>query len=593
MPYDEREDVQKKTFTKWINSHLSKRNESTVTDLFYDLRDGTKLLLLLEILTDTKHAREKGGMRVHRLSNVRRALDVLASYNVKLVNISADYIVDGSPKITLALVWTIILHWQARVLKEVMAGFQQTSLEKTLLAWCRQTTKGYAGVDVRNFSSSWSDGLAFNALLHKHRPELFEWASLANKVPFARLQHAFNLAHEHLGINKLLDPEDVHTQVPDKKSVMMYVMCLFQALPPDRVSLQHLEETSPDSSLTETQGGGEGNNLKTTMRSPSKSSGMERPASLVSTCLAAYLRCLEEVLVWLLGAEERMDAMPEIGDTTLVLKEQFHDLEAVMLELTGRQSGVGEVLKEGSRLVKEGLAQGEEGEEIKQQMRLLNARWEGLRVKAMDRQSKLHVKLMKHQQEELMSLKSWLSSTEERIAAMSPVGSSLMEVKQQLEQHRQLQRDLENEQSTVSSLSNMVVVVDDPASDAAYAQLEDELTALGERWGHVCKWSEQQWATLQALALHWGQLEEGVRQLTLWLDGKEAQLRHIESNPSTNQQHILSQASMLQVSTISAASCSQAFLCTALLILSCRAPLRTSRTDGTAFSPSLRRRKQG
>ncbi|XP_047739356.1 dystrophin [Hyalella azteca] len=544
---DEREDVQKKTFTKWINSHLSKRNESTVTDLFYDLRDGTKLLLLLEILTDTKHAREKGGMRVHRLSNVRRALDVLASYNVKLVNISADYIVDGSPKITLALVWTIILHWQVQgVLKEVMAGFQQTSLEKTLLAWCRQTTKGYAGVDVRNFSSSWSDGLAFNALLHKHRPELFEWASLANKVPFARLQHAFNLAHEHLGINKLLDPEDVHTQVPDKKSVMMYVMCLFQALPPDRVSLQHLEETSPDSSLTETQGGGEGNNLKTTMRSPSKSSGMERPASLVSTCLAAYLRCLEEVLVWLLGAEERMDAMPEIGDTTLVLKEQFHDLEAVMLELTGRQSGVGEVLKEGSRLVKEGLAQGEEGEEIKQQMRLLNARWEGLRVKAMDRQSKLHVKLMKHQQEELMSLKSWLSSTEERIAAMSPVGSSLMEVKQQLEQHRQLQRDLENEQSTVSSLSNMVVVVDDPASDAAYAQLEDELTALGERWGHVCKWSEQQWATLQALALHWGQLEEGVRQLTLWLDGKEAQLRHIESNPSTNQQHILSQASMLQ-----------------------------------------------
>jgi dystrophin len=93
--------------------------------------------------------------------------------------------------------------------------------------------------------------------------------------------------------------------------------------------------------------------------------------------------------------------------------------------------------------------------------------------------SRLHVKLMKHQQEELMSLKSWLSSTEERIAAMSPVGSSLTEVKQQLEQHRQLQRDLENEQSTVSSLSNMVVVVDDPASDAAYAQLEDELTALG------------------------------------------------------------------------------------------------------------------
>lgn len=65
----------------------------------------------------------------------------------------------------------------------------------------------YAGVDIRNFSSSWSDGLAFNALLHKHKPHLFEWASLANKVPFARLQQAFNLANEHLNIDKLLDPE--------------------------------------------------------------------------------------------------------------------------------------------------------------------------------------------------------------------------------------------------------------------------------------------------------------------------------------------------------------------------------------------------
>lgn len=90
------------------------------------------------------------------------------------------------------------------------------------------------------------------------------------------------------------------------------------------------------------------------------------------------------------------------------------------------------------------------------------------------------MKLMKLQQEELDSLKRWLSTTEERIAAMSTVGCSLAEVQEQLKEHRTLQKDLENEQSTISSLSNMVVVVDDPASDAAYTQLEDELTALGE-----------------------------------------------------------------------------------------------------------------
>lgn len=51
LPTDEREDIQKKTFAKWINSQLSKGGHPPVTDLFYDLRDGTRLLALLEVLT--------------------------------------------------------------------------------------------------------------------------------------------------------------------------------------------------------------------------------------------------------------------------------------------------------------------------------------------------------------------------------------------------------------------------------------------------------------------------------------------------------------------------------------------------------------
>ena len=43
--------VQKKTFTKWINSRLSADSgRPSITDLFDDLRDGTHLLLLLETL---------------------------------------------------------------------------------------------------------------------------------------------------------------------------------------------------------------------------------------------------------------------------------------------------------------------------------------------------------------------------------------------------------------------------------------------------------------------------------------------------------------------------------------------------------------
>ncbi len=49
---DQRDAVQKKTFTKWMNFYLSKRNGLYVDDLYLDLRDGHLLLSLLEIFTN-------------------------------------------------------------------------------------------------------------------------------------------------------------------------------------------------------------------------------------------------------------------------------------------------------------------------------------------------------------------------------------------------------------------------------------------------------------------------------------------------------------------------------------------------------------
>ncbi|CDQ61337.1 unnamed protein product [Oncorhynchus mykiss] len=111
---DERDRVQKKTFTKWINQHLLKVRKH-VNDLYEDLRDGHNLISLLEVLSGQSLPREKGRMRFHRLQNVQIALDYLKRRQVKLVNIRNDDITDGNPKLTLGLIWTIILHFQVRV----------------------------------------------------------------------------------------------------------------------------------------------------------------------------------------------------------------------------------------------------------------------------------------------------------------------------------------------------------------------------------------------------------------------------------------------------------------------------------------------
>ncbi|XP_037076961.1 alpha-actinin-4-like [Pollicipes pollicipes] len=108
---DERDAIQKKTFTKWVNKHLKKCNRS-VRDLFFDLRDGKSLLGLLEVLSGERLPSQKGQLRFHQIQNVQVALDFLRYRKIKLVNIRAEDIVDGNPKLTLGLIWTIILHFQ-------------------------------------------------------------------------------------------------------------------------------------------------------------------------------------------------------------------------------------------------------------------------------------------------------------------------------------------------------------------------------------------------------------------------------------------------------------------------------------------------
>ncbi|XP_078016694.1 dystonin isoform X10 [Epinephelus lanceolatus] len=264
---DERDRVQKKTFTKWINQHLMKVRKH-INDLYEDLRDGHNLISLLEVLSgdtlprerdflktlrlvsgteacaveqhedtvdDDKGPRERGRMRFHRLQNVQIALDYLKRRQVKLVNIRNDDITDGNPKLTLGLIWTIILHFQISEVHVIGESEDMTAKER-LLFWSRQMTEGYVGVRCDNFTTSWRDGRLFNAIIHKYRPDLVDMSRVSAQANRSNLEHAFCVA-EQLGVARLLDPEDVDVQSPDEKSVITYVSTLYDAFPkvPDGV----------------------------------------------------------------------------------------------------------------------------------------------------------------------------------------------------------------------------------------------------------------------------------------------------------------------------------------------------------------------
>uniref|UniRef100_A0A672MYU9 Dystrophin n=1 Tax=Sinocyclocheilus grahami TaxID=75366 RepID=A0A672MYU9_SINGR len=562
---DEREDVQKKTFTKWINSQFAKTRRPPIDDLFTDLCDGRRLLELLEGLVGHELVKERGFTRVHSLNNVNRALQILQKNNVELVNIGGADIVDGNHKLTLGLIWSIILHWQVKdVMKDVMADLQQTNSEKILLSWVRQSTKNYKDISVVNFSSSWANGFAFNALIHSHRPELFNWSVVEQQDnAIERLDHAFNVAEKSLGIDRLLDPEDVAIAHPDKKSIIMYITSLFQVLP-HGVSMEAIQEVE---TLPRAKVAKEEHVLFQTqqrysqqitvsvaqsrVRSPSPSykprfkSYAFTQAAYVKTPeqqrnplpqglneLESYQSALEEVLTWLLSAEDGLQAQPPISSFVEEVKEQFHTHEGYMVELTSHQGSVGRVLKAGSVLLSGGQLTDDEEREVREQMNLLNSRWEHLRVASMERQSRLHKVLMDLQHQQLKQLSDWLDITETRIKRMGaqPLGPELDDIKRQIEEQKLLQENLELEQVRVNSLTHMVVVVDENSGDGATAALEEKLQNLGERWAAICKWTEEHWILLQKILLCWQHFSEEQLLFDSWLTQKEELVQSIQSS---------------------------------------------------------------
>ncbi|CAF0768710.1 unnamed protein product [Brachionus calyciflorus] len=219
------EKQQRKTFTAWCNSHLRKAG-TQIDEINEDFRNGLKLMLLLEVISGEQLPKpDRGKMRFHKIANVNKALGFIQSKGVKLVSIGAEEIVDGNLKMTLGMIWTIILRFAIQDI-----SVEEMSAKEGLLLWCQRKTQPYKNVNVQNFHMSFKDGLAFCALIHRHRPDLIDYDKLNKDDSLKNLSLAFDIAEKHLDIPKMLDAEEIgHSAKPDEKSVMTYVSSYYHA----------------------------------------------------------------------------------------------------------------------------------------------------------------------------------------------------------------------------------------------------------------------------------------------------------------------------------------------------------------------------
>lgn len=219
--------TQQKAFTRWANTYLESQNISPLENLAPDLSNGVKLIQLLEIIGGESLGRYYANprLRVQKAENVNTALDFIKHRGVMVYNIGAEDIIDCNLKLVLGLLWVLILRFTISDINE-----EGLSAKEGLLLWCQRKTSGYEGVSVQNFSTSWTDGLAFCALLDRHRPDLLDFNELDPADHRGNMELAFQIASEEIGIPQLLDVEDIcDIAKPDERSVMTYVAYWFHA----------------------------------------------------------------------------------------------------------------------------------------------------------------------------------------------------------------------------------------------------------------------------------------------------------------------------------------------------------------------------
>ncbi|XP_069090310.1 EH domain-binding protein 1 isoform X1 [Pleurodeles waltl] len=124
---------------------------------------------------------------------------------------------------------------------------RKPNASQSLLVWCKEVTKPYRGVKITNFTTSWRNGLAFCAILHRFRPDLIDYKSLNPQDIKENNKKAYD-GFANIGISRLLEPSDmVLLAIPDKLTVMTYLYQIRAHFSGQELNVVQIEENSSKS----------------------------------------------------------------------------------------------------------------------------------------------------------------------------------------------------------------------------------------------------------------------------------------------------------------------------------------------------------
>lgn len=542
----ERENLHRKTFTKWMNARLAQRDPPLeINDIVIDLMDGKILLNLLEVLLNTPLKKEKGVMRVHKLNNVEKAMGLFEKQKVKLFGINAFDIVDGKPRAILALMWNIILRFQVQeamqetVTEETAKSF---NVEKKLLDWCKEQLNGYERFfTITDFTKSWRDGLAFNALIHSYRPDLFNFDELENVPTRTRLDNSFKMAEKHFGVPRYLDSSDIDVDQPDKKLIIMYLTEMYNCMEGTKAKERKesvMNEGIEVVTVNEVEAvDGALNDIWDKMDAKPSVSQSDHDNAVDSLD-----KMLNEVENGLSVAELNRPVHDE--NDVVRLEEVMKQLEKQKIfqkELETLKSQTYVVLDKGQSMIADGYFDKEEDEQFQNRMDVDAKRMHNLLEHSQKDQERLSLQRTELLKQQLSEMASWVSKAEQKMKDEPDIGTNYDTVKEQLEKHQKFQEE-------VGDVSLVTIVL---ATDNSNSGLDDKTRAkvkdMSNRWPAAWKWCDERNQNLTLALIDWQKFRDEELILLNWLAQKEKTLKEVAQTDVAEEQHVKESLKLLEI----------------------------------------------
>ncbi|XP_035219967.1 F-actin-monooxygenase MICAL2-like isoform X2 [Stegodyphus dumicola] len=100
----------------------------------------------------------------------------------------------------------------------------------TLLNWCQKQVALNDKIKINDFTSSWKNGLALCAILHRYRPDLIDLLALDPENVAKNNQLAFDICEKELGIPPVMTGQEMaECSVPDKLTMVSYISQVYES----------------------------------------------------------------------------------------------------------------------------------------------------------------------------------------------------------------------------------------------------------------------------------------------------------------------------------------------------------------------------